>query len=681
LPQNTDSVQGACSPEVVWQRRKTKAISTPARVTPPIHATTVHGSSTTVPYEFAETSDDLLRPFQHTPIDLVWDSESDTDADADSTTPGYGCACTSQCSDRVSNGLGIHMNARKFTAAQRHDAVLAALFSTVHPNCTATFMIRGVVVCKRFFCYCWGISLRTCTRILGQLSGGPFPPNVEAPKRPGRKRTQEAINFLQLYAELYGSLRPTFRAIKKTKHIWVLPDFTKKPVYDEYVSKLHSPDIGQGNPLSWKAFLSVWKKHASHIKLATSGSDYCDTCTTLQNPVYSGLLQYHKAEASLEREAYNERMSGTRAHFVFDFAEKILLPHLTKQPGAMFFAKRLKYDVFGVYECSQSSQSIFGLAEGHWPDRKTANEVLSMLHAVLQADHNLGLRDLSFTADNCGGQNKNRWILQYMCWRILSGLSDHIELHFMIAGHTKCVCDQRFGSIKSKLKITDVWTPTEMSSCIASATKDIKIIEAPSVRWQNWKTLLNDIFDQKEVTRITSFQSFQFSRSYLGQLQCRVNSMDELHPPEYMWRYPKSISEVKTITEAWNQSSKSTDGMAPRMTEARQQGLITDVLRFLSNHDDRRIEYFKQGGEDPLICHSPDVPDDEGEAGADGMDASSTSEDVDDDDVEGDENAARTSLEDPIAVETTRKRKTSKAPHCRKCHMPMKGHKKCIDSV
>jgi hypothetical protein len=65
-------------------------------------------------------------------------------------------------------------------------------------------------------------------------------------------------------------------------------------------------------------------------------------------------------------------------------------------------------------------------------------------------------------------------------------------------------------------------------------------------------------------------------------------------------------------------------------------------------------------GEDPLICRSPHVPDNEGEAGDDGMDVSSTSEDVDDKDVEGGEDVACASVKEPIAVEPTRKSKFQK---------------------
>ena len=46
-----------------------------------------------------------------------------------------------------------------------------------------------------------------------------------------------------------------------------------------------------------------------------------------------------------------------------------------------------------------------------------------------------------FHADNSVGQNKNKTTLHYLLWRCAKGLHKTISLHFMIAGHTECLCD------------------------------------------------------------------------------------------------------------------------------------------------------------------------------------------------------------------------------------------------
>ena len=44
---------------------------------------------------------------------------------------------------------------------------------------------------------------------------------------------------------------------------------------------------------------------------------------------------------------------------------------------------------------------------------KGANSIISMLHYYLE-HHSLGEADLTLHADNCSGQNKNRYVMQYL---------------------------------------------------------------------------------------------------------------------------------------------------------------------------------------------------------------------------------------------------------------------------
>ena len=67
---------------------------------------------------------------------------------------------------------------------------------------------------------------------------------------------------------------------------------------------------------------------------------------------------------------------------------------------------------------------------------KGANSIISMVHHFL-ATHSLGEVNLHLHADNCSGQNKNRYVMQYLAWRVLSGLNKYITLSFLIVGHTK----------------------------------------------------------------------------------------------------------------------------------------------------------------------------------------------------------------------------------------------------
>ena len=49
------------------------------------------------------------------------------------------------------------------------------------------------------------------------------------------------------------------------------------------------------------------------------------------------------------------------------------------------------------------------------------NTIISLLHHFLTT-HSLGETSVHFHADNCCGQNKNRFLMSYFMWRVLVGL-------------------------------------------------------------------------------------------------------------------------------------------------------------------------------------------------------------------------------------------------------------------
>ena len=62
---------------------------------------------------------------------------------------------------------------------------------------------------------------------------------------------------------------------------------------------------------------------------------------------------------------------------------------------------------------------------------KGANSIISVLHHYLE-HHSPGESELTLHADNCSGQNKSRYMMQYLAWRVLVGLNDSITVSSLI---------------------------------------------------------------------------------------------------------------------------------------------------------------------------------------------------------------------------------------------------------
>ncbi|KAH3785432.1 hypothetical protein DPMN_163522 [Dreissena polymorpha] len=45
-------------------------------------------------------------------------------------------------------------------------------------------------------------------------------------------------------------------------------------------------------------------------------------------------------------------------------------------------------------------------------------------------------------------QNKNRFLIGYFTWRVMTGRHDVIEYHMLIPGHARCLVDNGFGHLK-----------------------------------------------------------------------------------------------------------------------------------------------------------------------------------------------------------------------------------------
>ncbi|XP_078337908.1 uncharacterized protein LOC144626782 [Crassostrea virginica] len=97
--------------------------------------------------------------------------------------------------------------------------------------------------------------------------------------------------------------------------------------------------------------------------------------------------------------------------------------------------------LFGVRLDGLSMQMNYMIDEDETigPDGSLAhgpNSVISMIQHAFQT-YGLGELDCSLHADNCGGQNKNRYVLGYLCWRVLVGLHRNINFMLQIPSHTR----------------------------------------------------------------------------------------------------------------------------------------------------------------------------------------------------------------------------------------------------
>ena len=281
-------------------------------------------------------------------------------------------------------------------------------------------------------------------------------------------------------------------------------------------------------------FISGEKKKI--IKVATRITDYCETCSDLSqrnDTASQQALSAHRLYAHEQREHYKRRISESRKpdskvlHLTMDFAENVYLPYQHRQASQRFFLTGLKFDLFGISNDSFPAQVIYGLTEGHWPNEKTANTVCSMLNHFLHTPafvhgNKAAPLIMRLTADNCTGQNKNRWIIWYLSFLTIIGRFDEIDLSFLVSGHTKNMCDARFALVKRSMRSKEALIPAHMHDIISCSSLVLTGVKASEVGWYNWKSFLEGFFCGT-IKNINSYHFFKFKAAQPGVVFCSTS--------------------------------------------------------------------------------------------------------------------------------------------------------------
>ena len=100
---------------------------------------------------------------------------------------------------------------------------------------------------------------------------------------------------------------------------------------------------------------------------------------------------------------------------------------------------------------------------------KGANAIISMLHHFFD-HHGFGETKVHLHADNCSGQNKNRYMMQYLMWRVLTGLHEEVTISFLPVSHTKFAPDWCFGLAKQSFRRTKASDLDDTANSVSSSS-------------------------------------------------------------------------------------------------------------------------------------------------------------------------------------------------------------------
>jgi len=242
-------------------------------------------------------------------------------------------------------------------------------------------------------------------------------------------------------------------------------------------------------------------------------------------------LENHAHLSAYSLSAHDPNSQDATMHYSFDYAQQIQIPHASQQVGPLYFLAPYKVALFGIACEPASKMVIYTVPEIAVVD-KGSNSVVSFLHHFFST-FGYGEKTVHLRADNCTGQNKNRYMIAYLCWRILCGLHTRITLSFLPVGHTKFYPDLGFGIFKRHLRQCSVNTVKELAQCIADSSPLSKMLIPQMVANENgdifvptydWQVMFADV---KTVPELKKFHHFVFDAQHQGTVKYKISSESE----------------------------------------------------------------------------------------------------------------------------------------------------------
>ena len=134
--------------------------------------------------------------------------------------------------------------------------------------------------------------------------------------------------------------------------------------------------------------------------------------------------------------------------------QNLCLPNFeAEQPGDTFYLSPLTVLLFGVVN-NASEDGMDRMNAYIWREfegDRGANNIASCLLMDLKRRGWLGrpnFGELTYIADNCGGQNKNKVVIRFLMWLVECNLFPRVRIFFLVKGHTKNAADRMFNLLK-----------------------------------------------------------------------------------------------------------------------------------------------------------------------------------------------------------------------------------------
>ena len=288
-----------------------------------------------------------------------------------------------------------------------------------------------------------------------------------------------------------------------TKRQYMSSNLNVTTLYELYKTKMKKENAVTVGPQTYRnIFMTKF-----NIGFHKPKKDACSICIKLQNAKPSEraelesehtVHQTNKLVARSIKKMYKE-MAMTEDDsvrvYAFDLQKVLNVPHGGN--GLFFYSRRLS--IYNLTVTNLATMEGYCYTWDQTQAKRGSNEIASCLNTHLSEPDEVpdATKSIIFFADNCTGQNKNRFVLQMLSlFTIKTGISTH--LIFLEKGHTQNCNDTMHSNIEKAKKGIEIDHPEQWIGVMQMACKkqpySVRKMNREDVR--NYKTPLGGMYDQ-----------------------------------------------------------------------------------------------------------------------------------------------------------------------------------------
>ncbi|POM74306.1 LOW QUALITY PROTEIN: Hypothetical protein PHPALM_8764 [Phytophthora palmivora] len=310
--------------------------------------------------------------------------------------------------------------------------------------------------------------------------------------------------------------------------------FTWNQLYTEmhnYIEEIRLR-VREPQPSTFRQLLT---KLCPTIRIRSPRSNVCDKYSILYARMKSGVTADLTEELGRHTESARRMdtminlveykndladVSDEHAVIIMDYSQNLALPSVASTPSQWYFLSLRSVNVFGIYFANKGIH--YNYVYDETVAGKGTDEVNSMLHHFI--DHIVitnGYRKLTVYADNCGGQNKNNFVVKMLLALTHMEDLDTVNLKFFVKGHTKNAVDRGFGHMRKHLARLDVWTMDQLLEAVNEASTTSALVHIPNENtiFKTYRHIVKDAY--KDLKDAQKYKIFSMQASLPGVVSCR----------------------------------------------------------------------------------------------------------------------------------------------------------------